>query len=143
MNIVHSQRQPGVGAGMAGQQAEDAIETALDVRPIGFRAPGYSVSPRLLAALARRGYQYDASSLPTFLGPLARSYYFFTTRLTPAQRAERGELFGTWSAGFEPLKPYWCEIDERAGETPTPRRLLEIPVTTLPVLRTPFHSYEK
>ena len=38
-------------------------------RPIGFPGPGFSWSPDLLEVLAERGYRYDASTLPTYLGP--------------------------------------------------------------------------
>ncbi len=56
--------------------AESALEAATGVRPTGFRGPGYSLSPEVLACLARRGYQYDASTFPTFLGPLAARTIF-------------------------------------------------------------------
>jgi peptidoglycan/xylan/chitin deacetylase (PgdA/CDA1 family) len=112
-------------------RAEDAIEDATGVRPTGFRGPGFSLSLAVLRVLARRGYRYDASTFPTFLGPLARAYYFLTARLTPEQRAQRKQLFGTLGEGFRPLRPYLWQ---------TPDGLLpEIPVTTLPGLRVPIH----
>jgi hypothetical protein len=111
--------------------AEDAIEHATCVRPTGFRGPGFSLSPAVLRVLARRGYQYDASTFPTFLGPLARMYYFLTARLTAEQKAQRQVLFGTFKEGFRPLNAYaW----RTAG-----RLLPEVPVTTMPGLRVPFH----
>jgi hypothetical protein len=113
-------------------RSEAAIEAATGTRPIGFRGPGYSFSLTLLHVLARRGYQYDCSTFPTFLGPLARMYYFATARgLTPEQKQQRARLFGTFSEGFRPLKPYLWKTP--AGQ------LLEIPVTTMPVVRSPFH----
>lgn len=112
-------------------RAEKAIEQATGVAPIGFRGPGYSVSPSVLRLLADRGYLYDASTLPTFLGPLARAYYFFRARLTSQQKSERKLLFGQWTEGFRPVKPYWWQMDDE--------RLLEIPVTTMPVFRAPIH----
>jgi len=112
-------------------RAEDAIESATGFRPRGFRGPGYSFSPPLLEELARRGYDYDASTFPTFLGPIARLYYFLTARLTPDQRAERKRLFGKFAEGFRPLRPYvWRNLK---------RPLLEIPVTTMPLLKIPIH----
>ena len=47
-------------------RAEEAIERVTGRRPIGFRGPGYSRSDAVIRVLARRGYLYDASSLPTF-----------------------------------------------------------------------------
>jgi peptidoglycan-N-acetylglucosamine deacetylase len=113
-------------------RAEAAIERATGQRPMGFRGPGFSWSPTLLEVLAERGYLFDASTLPTYLGPLARRYYFWTAKLTPEQRAERGALFGMFRDGLRPVRPYRWEL-------PSGRRLLEIPVTTTPVVKTPFH----
>ena len=113
-------------------RAEDAIVSAMGQCPLGFRGPGYSFSPVLLDVLAQRGYRYDASTLPTFLGPLARYYYFATAHLSAEQREERSTLFGSWSAGFWPNTPYEWEL-------PSGRKLLEMPVTVCPVVRTPFH----
>src|SRR2546422_890877 len=55
--------------------AEEHIERATGARPVGFRGPGFSFSEALLQLLAERGYEYDASTFPTFLGPAARWYY--------------------------------------------------------------------
>ncbi len=111
--------------------AETAIEQVVGRRPTGFRGPGFSCSPAVLELLARRGYRYDASSFPSFLGPLARAYYFFSARLSSRQRQERKLLFGRFSEGFKPLRPHWL--------TPAGRRLLEIPVTTMPFVKSPIH----
>lgn len=113
-------------------RSEAAIQQATGHRPVGFRGPGYSWSPVLLDLLSRRGYLYDASTLPTYLGPLARAYYFRTTNLTKEEAAKRSHLFGTFADGLRPSRAYWWRL-------PGARRLLEIPVTTFPVLKTPFH----
>lgn len=114
------------------QNAEEAIASAAGQRPTGFRGPGYSWSPDLLRVLLDRGYHYDASTLPTYLGPLARAYYFRTARLTPVQMAERRGLFGEFRDGRRAAKPYLWRMDDG-------RSLLEIPVTTFPGVKTPFH----
>jgi peptidoglycan/xylan/chitin deacetylase (PgdA/CDA1 family) len=116
-------------------RAENAIFEATGLKPIGFRGPGFSISPDVLNCLARRGYQYDASTLPTFLGPLARAYYFLTATLAEEERKKRKLLFGAFSEGFRPLKPYWYQLDSNRDSA----HLLEIPVTTIPLFRTPFH----
>jgi peptidoglycan-N-acetylglucosamine deacetylase len=113
-------------------RTDDAIAQATGQRPVGFRGPGYSWSAALLEVLADRGYLYDASTLPTYLGPLARAYYFWSSDLGPEQRRERRALFGTLQDGTRPVKPYSWQL---AGG----RTLLEIPVTTFPVLKIPFH----
>jgi len=113
-------------------QTEDAIEAATGERPEGFRGPGFSFSPTLLNVLARRGYRYDCSTFPTFLGPLARWYYFATAKgLSDEEKAKRSKLFGTFGEGFRRLNPYtWT--------TPS-GPLLEIPVTTMPLFKAPIH----
>jgi len=112
--------------------AEEAIVGATGQRPIGFRGPGFSWSADLFEILLDRGYLYDASTLPTFLGPLARAYYFWTAKLSPEDRAERAALFGSVRDGLRPIKAYRWRMANR-------RTLLEIPVTTFPGIRTPFH----
>ena len=114
------------------RDAEEAIRSASGHRTIGFRGPGYSWSEALFEVLVDRGYLYDASTLPTFLGPIARAYYFWTARLTSAQREERARLFGGARDGLRPVRPYRWTL--ASGRT-----LLEIPVTTIPWIKTPFH----
>ena len=113
--------------------AESHLERVTGQRPLGFRGPGYSVSPATLEVLARRGYLYDASTFPTFLGPLARMVYFLSARLSEEQKDERKRLFGSLADGLRPLRPFWWDVSD-AGD-----RLLEIPVTTMPLLRLPIH----
>ena len=60
----------------------------------------------MMEILASEGYLYDASVFPTFLGPLARAYYFKTMHLSEEQLEDRRELFGSLWDGFRPLKAY-------------------------------------
>ena len=119
-------------------KTEEAIEKVTGQIPIGFRGPGYSFSPTLLDCLASRNYLFDASKLPTFIGPLARAYYFFRASLGQEQRQERKKLFGSLSEGFSTLKPHYWKWKSPQREEHT-QQLLEIPVTTLPFFRLPFH----
>lgn len=111
--------------------AQEHIERATGQKPIGFRGPGFSLSRTILRVLARRGYQYDASTFPTFLGPLARAYYFMTSKLSKEEMEQRKALFGTLREGLRPLKPYQWQLD--------PGEILEIPVTTMPLFKVPIH----
>lgn len=114
--------------------AEQHIEQVTGYRPVGFRGPGFSLSDNVLRELNDRGYLYDASTLPTFLGPLARAYYFWASKgLSRTEKLKRKQLFGKFSEGFRPIHPYYWKIDDK------PPTLVEIPVTTIPVLRTPMH----
>lgn len=114
------------------ENAERAIESVTGQRPCGFRGPGYSWSKDLLHVLVERGYIFDASTLPTWIGPMARWYYFRTSRLSAEERKVRRHLFGGWKDGLRPLKPYRWQLS--GGNS-----ILEIPVSTMPFVRTPFH----
>lgn len=115
--------------------AEEHIQNATGKKPVGFRGPGFSLSPETIEVLIRRGYLYDASTLPTFIGPLARAYYFMNSKLTSAEKDRRGQLFGTVKDGFKPNRPFWWSVERERGVG----SLLEIPVTTMPVFRLPIH----
>jgi hypothetical protein len=112
-------------------RAEDAIEAVTGRRPRGFRGPGFVTSQTLMDVLGRRHYLYDASSLPTFIGPIARAYYFRSAKLDEQQRREREDLFGHFSDGLRPNRPRCVSANGSA--------LHEIPVTTMPGLRFPMH----
>jgi peptidoglycan/xylan/chitin deacetylase (PgdA/CDA1 family) len=114
-------------------KTEEALEGATGQRPKGFRGPGYSLSPTVLEVLAERGYDYDCSTLPTYIAPLARAFYFFKSpEMSAEERKKRKKLFGKFTDGFQPLTPYQWRVGEK--------RLTEIPVTTLPLFKTPIHA---
>ena len=112
------------------EKSEQAILDATGHKTIGFRGPGFSLSRDVLNVLAERNYQYDCTVFPTFLGPLARAYYFFTANLSKKEKQDRKALFGRFSDGFQPLKPFRWDLK---------RDLIEIPVSTMPIFKIPFH----
>lgn len=112
--------------------AEEAIERVTGQKPKGFRGPGFSWSLDLLKVLENRGYLYDTSTFPTYMGPLARMYYFSKSDLSKAEKKSRKELFGKFSEGFRKLKPYYFHLDND-------KKIMEFPVTTMPVFKLPFH----
>ena len=115
------------------RSAEEAILRATGQKPHGFRGPGFCLSRTILRVLSERDYLYDASTFPTFLGPLARGYYFLHSRgLSEEEREKRKLLFGSLRDGLRPLDPYVWNLAQG-------KSLLEIPVTTMPVFRAPFH----
>jgi peptidoglycan-N-acetylglucosamine deacetylase len=112
--------------------AEEHIQRVTGARPVCFRGPGFSFSRTVLKVLAKRGYICDGSTFPTFLGPLARAYYFMTSKLSKAELDQRKELFGKLKDGLRPLKPYALKMDGH--------QLIEIPVTTMPFIKIPIHA---
>ena len=121
-------------------EADRLIAEASGQKPRGFRGPGFACSTTLLRILAQHGYDYDCSTFPTFVGPLARAYYFMSARkLSEEESDERKDLFGSVSDGLRPLSGYLWDLQERDAQGRALPDLLEIPVTTLPILRTPIH----
>ena len=113
------------------EQAEAAIHAVTGKRTVGFRGPGFSLSNEVLGTMIRRGYEYDCSIFPTYLGPIARAYYFFTAQLSKSQKEERKTLFGTWKDGLQSNEPSQWVLGQD--------KLLEIPVTTMPFFKVPIH----
>jgi hypothetical protein len=115
------------------EKAEAAILTATGKRTNMFRGPGFSWSYDLLEVLQKRNYIFDASILPTYISPIMRQYYFWNSKLSKEEKESRKELFGSFKEGFYPLKPYKWNFKNS-------RTLLEIPVTTMPIFKIPFHQ---
>lgn len=115
------------------ESAEEAILKATGKRTNMFRGPGFSWSADLLEVLQKRNYIFDASILPTYISPLMRKYYFAKSNLSKEEKESRKELFGSWKEGFHSLKPYQWQLSNG-------KKLLEIPVTTMPIFKIPFHQ---
>ncbi len=108
------------------------IQKVFDHKPIGFRGPGFMWSQDLLEILADNGYQYDSSTFPSYIGPLANKYFSRSTNLSDDVMEKREGLYGSLRDGLRPIKPYYWQLNSK-------RQLLEIPVTTMPGIRSPFH----
>lgn len=114
------------------EKTETALENVTGKIPVGFRGPGFSISPAVQEVLALRGYEYDCSTLPTYIAPLARAYYFFKSpEMSDEEREKRKKLFGKFADGFQSLKPHIVDVSSKS--------FVEIPVTTFPVVKTPIH----
>jgi hypothetical protein len=111
-------------------QAETAIFELCGKLPVGFRAPGFSGDIRLWTLLARRGYAYDASSFPTSIGPIAARYARLKSLGSHSRDTPRQQ--------FAPLRSGWSTLHPHVRHTPA-GPIAEVPVTTMPIFRTPFH----
>jgi peptidoglycan/xylan/chitin deacetylase (PgdA/CDA1 family) len=113
--------------------AAAVIADATGRRPVGFRAPGWNVDEETLDILEEEGYLYDSSVLPTWMSPLLKLGYRrrASDHRTPADRTTLGRWSFQWapSTPYRPGTPLW----RRGG-----RRLLEIPIMTVPLIRLPF-----
>ncbi|MCB2156728.1 polysaccharide deacetylase family protein [bacterium] len=104
--------------------------------PIGFRSPGYDVDARVLRVLRRLDYVYDASVLPTALGPVLRAAdAWLARRIQPGKRQ-----FGRLAYVRAPRAPYFPQphrLRKKAASF-ADSRLMEFPVTTLPPFGLPL-----
>ncbi len=109
------------------------IEETIGNAPIGFRSPGYDFDEEVLDILEELGYEYDSSLLATYWGWFFRmgDRMFKKGEVSPTQYAR-------FSYGRAPLTLYsplkgavW-----KRGE----RQLLELPMSTIPIIRFPFHG---
>lgn len=113
--------------------AAETIEAALGVVPRGFRAPGYNLSPALLAAVEACGHRYDASALPSlpYLGARAAilGAMALRGRLSASHAGPPGAL-------LFPQRPYRPDRTRpwRRGSA----RLVELPISVVPPRGLPF-----
>jgi peptidoglycan/xylan/chitin deacetylase (PgdA/CDA1 family) len=106
--------------------AEQILSTLTGKRPVGFRAPGYTLSPVLSQRLAARNYLYDSSLLPS------PPYYGAKAAVIGALAAvgrESRSILGPPAQLFRPRQPHRDE----AG-------LLELPIAVVPGARVPFYG---
>jgi hypothetical protein len=113
-------------------QAEQALAT-LGVTPVGFRAPGYTLSPALLQALVLRGYRYDSSTYPAVPYWLAKASVMGVLRLLG--RPSRA-ILDSPRVLLAPTVPYRPSVDAPyvRGDAP----LVELPLSVAPATRIPF-----
>ncbi len=109
-------------------EADKIISDIAGKKICGFRAPGYSVDEEILDILEKNGYLYDSSVFPSFFCYLIRSL----------QKNEVAKsAYGKFQNGMAPLsiyRPLKGKMWQQGN-----RNLMEIPVTTTPFFRLPFH----
>lgn len=116
-------------------RAERALSAvAPDGTVVGFRAPGYNVSPALLEALVRRGYRYDSSLLPAPMYWAARAAAIGRYALN---RRPSASMVGDPRQFMGPVSPY--RFHPRAPWTPaSDGPLVELPLAVHPRSRWPL-----
>ncbi len=113
-------------------RAHDLIAEAAGAAPVGFRAPGYDLSPTMMDALLARGYRYDSSLFPA---PL----YWGAKAAVMAAMALAGRTSGAVVTNplalLAPVEPYRPSASApwRRGQA----ALVELPVSVTPWLHLP------
>ncbi|MET0406700.1 MAG: polysaccharide deacetylase family protein [Cystobacter sp.] len=115
------------------RRADAVLEAATGARPVGFRAPGYTLNAALYAATVERGYLYGSSAFP------ATPYY-------TAKAAVMGALAVLGRPSRAVLDSPRVLLAPRTPYRPEPARpysrgrgpVLELPMTVVPGARLPF-----
>jgi peptidoglycan/xylan/chitin deacetylase (PgdA/CDA1 family) len=114
-------------------RGEEAIVAATGARPVGFRAPGYTLNAALYAATVERGYRYGSSAFP------AAPYYAAKASVMGAlallRRPSRAVLDSP-RVLLAPRTPYRPDPAQpyRRGQG----AVVELPMTVTPRVRFPF-----
>lgn len=122
------------------EEIETTHHRVLDVtgnRPLGFRGPGFSCPDEVLRVLADLDYAYDASIFPTSMAPIARAVFLMKTKLEGEQKEKAKKLYGGFASMRNPNRPYQRTVLDR--QTQEYVSLWEVPVTVMPLTRTPIH----
>ncbi|MBL8953937.1 MAG: polysaccharide deacetylase family protein [Myxococcaceae bacterium] len=113
--------------------AHTAITEASGAPPVGFRAPGYTLSAALLRAVARKGYAYDSSAYPA--APYWAAKAGVMGALKVLGRPSRA-ILDSPRVLLAPIFPYRPALDQPYGKGDAP--LKELPIAVAPVTRVPF-----
>ncbi len=111
--------------------AQEAIHRATGAYPVGFRAPGYTVSDDLFEVLGRAGLRYDSSVFPCPAYYAAKAAVLTMQRVVGRRSAARLDSPMVLAAPRRPYRigqPYW-----RTGSG-----LIEMPIQVSGPLRLPF-----
>ena len=103
-------RRPGPEIYDEVERGAAAIENACGRRPVGFRAPGYTVSDDIFEALEAAGMQYDSSVFPCPTYYALKGAALASIKLSGRQSASRMDTPAVLRAPREPYRvgrPYW------------------------------------
>ena len=92
--------------------AQDAIERATGRRPVGFRAPGYTVTDELLGLIEHAGFLYDSSVFPCPVYWAAKGAAISAIRLRGRRSHSVLDTPRVLTAPTRPYRighPYWKE----------------------------------
>jgi peptidoglycan/xylan/chitin deacetylase (PgdA/CDA1 family) len=123
-------------------QTEELALAKLNLKLRGFRAPGYAASQKLVTVLAKRGYLYDSSLMPS---PFGFVFRLIDARLRSDARGSAGSAktqYPLLADARAQVRPYNISgSDFRRPESTSPAtNLVEFPVAAAPLMRLPFQA---
>lgn len=113
-------------------RAQDGLAEAVGTTPVGFRAPGYTLSPDLYRAVEDAGFTYASSVFPAAPYWLAKAAVMGGLRLL---RRPSAAILDSPRVLFAPRGPYRPSPSD--PYRPGTGRVVELPVTVTPRLRFP------
>lgn len=108
------------------------LRSLLGRPPVGFRSPGYDLSPELIEVLESFAYQYDSSLFPCPPYYLAKLMVMGKMALF---RQKSGAVVGSPMAQLAPTQPF--RPDSQSPWRPGQAGIVELPVAVTPWLRLP------
>ena len=114
-------------------RCEVELLAKVGVKPIGFRAPGYTLTAAMLEAVTARGYLYDSSTFP------AAPYYLAKASVMAALRAvgrPSRAVLDSPKVLLAPRVPYRPSASNPYAKGHSP--LVELPMSVSPIARVPF-----
>lgn len=115
------------------QKAHDTLLAVTGKAPVGFRAPGYTLSPALLQAVQKLGYLYDSSTFPAVPYYLAKALVMGTLAMF---NRRSGAILDSPRVLWAPTTPYRATSGRPYVRAPD--GLWELPISTVPYTRFPF-----
>lgn len=114
----------------------DAIEAAIGRRPVGFRAPGYTINDTVFEVLEQRGYLYDSSVFPCppYYGAKAAAIGLYRARArlgrgrASSSVVDDPRVLGAPADPYRRGQPYW-----NRGHG-----LIELPIGVTRMFRLPY-----
>jgi hypothetical protein len=103
----------------------DAVARVAGRAPVGFRAPGYTLSPALLDALTAEGYRYDSSAFPALPYYAAKAAVLSALALAGRRSGAVLDRPRVLTAPRAPYRPRGDEPYARGAGA-----VLELPITT-------------
>jgi len=114
-------------------ECDNVLRDIINTEIVGFRSPGYYFDDSIYPILQELGYTYDTSILPTpFL------FYFAMARFLLSGGIRTRKRFGRLRDAWSTLYPHFFLTSRDYSNITS--KLVEIPISVIPIVRLPFHS---
>ena len=117
------------------RHSKGVLEAATGKPVVGFRAPGYHLSPNLIRELVSLGFHYDSSVIPSASFYVARALSVFGETLS---RRKSHTLLGNPKAVKAPRSPYRPSLDPYEGGGDC--NIIELPLSVATPLGIPISA---